>query len=54
MASNKLAPQHRHRPLHADGLYDPANEHDACGVGLICNLSNRKEHELVKDALKIL
>jgi len=36
------------------GLYRSSFEHDACGVGLICNLNNRKEHALVRDALKIL
>lgn len=36
------------------GLYRSSFEHDACGVGMICNLSNRKNHTLVQDALKIL
>ena len=25
----------------ARGLYDPRNEHDACGIGLIANISMR-------------
>ncbi|MGD8703590.1 MAG: glutamate synthase central domain-containing protein, partial [Desulfosarcina sp.] len=37
-----------------NGLYRPAFEHDACGVGMICDLNNRKSHRLVKDALQIL
>ena len=36
------------------GLYRSSFEHDACGVGMICDLSNRKGHALVQDALKIL
>ena len=30
------------------GLYRSSFEHDACGVGLICDLNNRKEHALVR------
>ena len=26
------------------GLYDPRNEHDACGVGFIVNIKGRKTH----------
>ena len=36
------------------GLYRPEFEHDACGAGMICELSNRKSHRLVEDALQIL
>ena len=35
-------------------LYDPANEHDACGVGMIVNIRGGKSHELVESALKVL
>ncbi len=38
----------------AQGLYDPANERDACGVGFIADLKGRKSHRIVSDALKIL
>src|SRR4051812_23015820 len=38
----------------AQGLYDPAHEHDACGVGFIVDLKNRKSHDLVLKALQIL
>jgi len=38
----------------AQGLYDPQNEHDACGVGFICNLRGKKSHGIIKDALQIL
>ena len=36
------------------GLYDPANEHDACGVGFIVNMHGRRSHEIVRRALQIL
>jgi len=38
----------------ADGLYDPRNEHDSCGVGFIVNLNGRKSNALVLQALKVL
>ena len=31
------------------GLYDPRNEHDACGVGFIANLKNEKSHRIVAE-----
>jgi glutamate synthase (NADPH/NADH) large chain len=30
------------------GLYDPAREHDACGIGAIVNISGRREHRIVE------
>jgi len=36
------------------GLYDPANEHDACGVGFVANFKGRKSHEIVRQGLSIL
>ena len=38
----------------ANGLYDPRNEHDACGVGLIANINNIKSHKIITDGLSIL
>ena len=40
--------------LNAGGLYDPANEHDACGVGMIVDINGNKSHDLVDSALKVL
>jgi len=37
-----------------EGLYDPRNEHDACGVGMVCNLKGVKSHDVVSKALQIL
>ena len=36
------------------GLYDPRNEHDACGVGFIAHIKNRKRHGIVADGIRIL
>jgi len=36
------------------GLYDPRFEHDACGVGMVCNLKGVKSHNVVSNALQIL
>jgi len=36
------------------GLYDPSNEHDACGVGFVCHMKGKKSHEIVSNALTIL
>ena len=36
------------------GLYDPANEHDACGVGFVAHIKNLKSHEIVDQGLQIL
>ena len=36
------------------GLYDPANEHDACGVGFVVNIRGEKSHQIVRSGLEIL
>ncbi|KAG1694913.1 Ferredoxin-dependent glutamate synthase 1 [Nymphon striatum] len=36
------------------GLYDPANEHDACGVGFIAHIKGEKSHSVVEQGLTIL
>ena len=36
------------------GLYDPANEHDACGVGFVVNIKGRKSHDIIRRGLQIL
>jgi glutamate synthase (NADPH/NADH) large chain len=38
----------------AQGLYDPANEHDACGVGFIAHIKGEKSHSIVQHGLEIL
>ncbi len=36
------------------GLYDPANEHDACGVGFIAHMKGKKSHAIISDGLAML
>ena len=36
------------------GLYDPRYEHDACGVGFIANIKNRKSHGILAQGIEIL
>lgn len=36
------------------GLYDPANEHDACGVGFVAHIKGEKSHDIVQQGLTIL
>ena len=38
----------------ADGLYNPANEHDACGVAMVATLNKLPTHEIVLQALTAL
>lgn len=40
--------------LRREGLYDPANEHDACGVGFVAHIRGEKAHTIVEQGLKIL
>jgi glutamate synthase (NADPH/NADH) large chain len=36
------------------GLYDPRNEHDACGVGFIAHIKGHKSHDIICKGLEIL
>ncbi len=53
--SDSLIPEHYpdegHEPA---GMFDPRQEHDACGVGFIADLKARRSHAIVADALAIL
>ena len=40
--------------MQAQGLYDPKNEHDACGVGFIAHIKGEKSHSIVEQGLLIL
>ena len=31
------------------GLYDPRNEHDACGVGFVANLKGEASHSIIEE-----
>ncbi len=38
----------------AEGLYDPANEHDSCGVGFVAHVKGQPSHQIVRDAEHLL
>ncbi|MFD2365004.1 glutamate synthase-related protein [Pseudoduganella sp. GCM10020061] len=40
--------------MDAQGLYDPSNEHDACGVGFIAHIKGVRTHSIVEQGLQIL
>ncbi|HWA38885.1 MAG TPA: glutamate synthase-related protein [Burkholderiales bacterium] len=40
--------------LQAQGLYSPANEHDACGVGFVAHIKGKKSHTIVEQGLTVL
>ncbi len=42
------------RDLAAHGLYDGANEKDACGLGFVAHIKGQKAHHIVQQGLKIL
>ena len=36
----------------AQGLYNPRNEHDACGIGFVANIKGNATHKIVEQASK--
>ena len=49
---NKFAP--KDSQTKTDGMYDPAFEHDNCGIGSVVNIKGIKTHATVENALKIV
>src|SRR5271167_1977114 len=41
-------------PPPAQGLYHPAQEHDACGIGFVANVRGQKSHEIVSKGIQVL
>ncbi len=39
---------------HKQGLYDPANEHDACGLGFVVNIKGEKSHDIILKGIQVL
>ena len=37
-----------------NGLYNPAHEHDACGVGFVAHIKGQRAHSIIEQGLKIL
>ena len=38
----------------AQGLYHPAQEHDACGIGFVANIRGHKSHEIISKGIQVL
>lgn len=38
----------------AQGLYNPANEHDNCGIGFVAHIKGKPSHDIVKRGLEVL
>ena len=36
------------------GLYDPAHEHDACGMDFVANVKGQKSHDIVRKGIQVL
>jgi glutamate synthase (NADPH/NADH) large chain len=53
-ATRQPAGPTRHPVRKAEGLYDPAYEHDACGVAFVADLAGRRDHDIVRKALTAL
>ncbi|ACB35654.1 Glutamate synthase (ferredoxin) [Leptothrix cholodnii SP-6] len=53
-AASGPASQAEIQSLAAHGLYDPAHEKDACGVGFVAHIKGTKAHSIVEQGLKIL
>ncbi|MEP4803563.1 MAG: glutamate synthase large subunit [Hyphomicrobiales bacterium] len=53
VTSKNVTPKHNGLPK-AQGLYDPHNERDACGVGFIANMKTGASHKIVRDGIQIL
>jgi glutamate synthase (NADPH) large chain len=53
----KVQPKNQKTPLGfpaRQGLYDPAMEHDSCGVGFVAHIKGKKSHAIVSQALTML
>ena len=50
-----MPPKQTRRDRFAEqGLYSPAQEHDACGVGFVANISGEASHDVVRKGLEVL
>src|ERR1700744_4639371 len=44
----------RQRIPDPQGLYDPRNEHDACGMGMVASIRGEKNNEIIRKSLHVL
>ena len=38
----------------AQGLYNPAHEHDACGIGFVASIGGHKSHDIIEKGIQVL
>src|SRR5210317_301393 len=53
MAEMESLEMYKYRPK-KQGLYDPAFEHDSCGVGFVCDINGNKTHDMVEKGIEVL
>ena len=53
-ATGSFHPRRRQRPTEPVGLYDPAFEHDSCGVAFVARLNGEPSHETLQRAVRAL
>src|SRR4029450_12959906 len=51
---NRADRRQRGAGMNQQGLYDPAYEHDSCGVGFVVDIKGRRSHTIVRQALRVL
>ncbi len=49
-----IEPTHRTGLPVPQGLYDPANERDACGIGFVANIKGQKSHDIILKGIQVL
>lgn len=53
-SQRKVSNMQRYGLPKKQGLYDPALEHDACGMGFVVNIKGMKSHDIIDEALTVL
>src|SRR5437588_129445 len=38
----------------AQGMYNPAHEHDACGIGFVASIRGHKSHDIIRKGIQVL
>src|SRR5580693_3057429 len=52
MRKTRLSPSNGLPP--AQGLYHPAHEHDACGIGFVASIGGHKSHDIIQKGIQVL
>ena len=52
--NSRVVPETAHGLPAPQGLYNPANEHDACGIGFVANIKGQKSHDIIEKGIQIL